>query len=245
MIREAAELGRLLIDPVFYGAEVARGDGRLVVVIPGLFGGDLYLEPLRTWLWRIGYTPVRSTLNVNAGCPLRLRDQVQKQITNWQQRKTGPLALIGHSRGGVIAWSIAVQMAERVSHLAVLGAPLGDYQQSAASGQLAPPRKPMARLLRQAGDFARRMLDPNCNFPACDCSFVRDIGRPLSPATAFLSILSRNDEVVSPKTNEITTGQIVEVSSRHAALVYDLQVYHALGRFLATPAPQAEEARLV
>ena len=50
MIREAAELGKLLIDPVFYGAEVARGDGRLVVVIPGLFGGDLYLEPLRVWL---------------------------------------------------------------------------------------------------------------------------------------------------------------------------------------------------
>jgi len=245
MIREAAELGRLLIDPVFYGAEVARGDGRLVVVIPGLFGGDLYLEPLRAWLRRIGYTPVRSTFTLNAGCPLRLRDQVQAQIVNWQPRKAGPLALIGHSRGGVIAWSIAVQMAERVSHLAVLGSPLGDYRQSAASGQVAPPSTQMARLLRQAGDFARRILDPDCNFPACDCSFVRDTGRPLSPATAFLSIVSRDDEVVPPKASEIAAEQTVEVLSRHGALVYNPQVYRALGRFLATQAPQAEEARLV
>jgi hypothetical protein len=62
MIREAAELGRLLIGPVYYGAKEERGDGRVVMVIPGLFGGDLYLEPLRAWLRRIGYTAIRSTL---------------------------------------------------------------------------------------------------------------------------------------------------------------------------------------
>jgi pimeloyl-ACP methyl ester carboxylesterase len=234
-----------LIDPVFYGAEVARGDSRLVMVIPGLFGGDLYLEPLRAWLRRIGYTPVSSNLFVNAGCPLRLRDQVQRQISNWQQSKSGPLALIGHSRGGVIAWSIAAQMGERVSHLAVLGSPLSVYRHSAASGQDIPRRTQIGRLLGQASNFARRILDPNCNFPACGCSFVRDTGRPLSPATAFLSIFSRDDEVVALEENEIPAEQIVEVSGRHAALVYNPQVYRALGRFLATQAPQAEEARLV
>lgn len=233
MIREATALGRLLFDPVFYGTEVARGDGRLVVVIPGLFGGDLYLEPLRAWLRRIGYTPVRSTLALNAGCPLRLRDQVQAQIANWQQRKPGPLALVGHSRGGVIAWSIAAQMAESVSHLAVLGSPLAVYQQSAASGQGARPHTQIGRLLGQASNFARRLFDPDCNFPACDCSFVRDTGRPLSPATAFLSIVSRDDEVVLPEASGIPAAQTVEVGGRHAALVYNPEVYRALGRFLA------------
>jgi pimeloyl-ACP methyl ester carboxylesterase len=244
MIREAAELGKLLIDPVFYDAEVARGDGRLVVVIPGLLGGDLYLEPLRAWLRRIGYTPVRSTLNVNAGCPLRLRDQIQRQIANWQQSKTGPLSLVGHSRGGVIAWSIAAQMGKRVSHLAVLGSPLRDYRHSAASGQHINRRTQIGRL-GQASNFARRVLDPNCNFPACGCSFVRDTGRPLSHATKFLSILSRDDEVVALEENEIPAEQIVEVGGRHAALVYNPEVYRALGRFLATQVPQLEEAGLV
>jgi pimeloyl-ACP methyl ester carboxylesterase len=233
MIGEAAELGRLLFDPVFYGAEVARGDGRLVLVIPGSFGGDLYLEPLRAWLRRIGYTPVPSTLVLNAGCLLRLRDQVQAQIAHWRQRKAGPLALVGHSRGGVIAWTIAAQMAERVSHLAVLGSALGVYRQSATSGKLVFPRTQMGRLVGQASDFARRMLNPDCNYPACDCSFVRDISRPLSAATAFLSIVSRDDEVVPTEASGTPVKQTVEVGGRHGALVYNPEVYRALGRFLA------------
>jgi triacylglycerol lipase len=245
MIREAAELGKLLIDPVFYGAEVARGDGRLVVVIPGLFGGDLYLEPLRVWLRRIGYTPIRSSLNLNAGCPMRLRDQIQRQIANWQRSKPGPLALVGHSRGGLIAWSIAAQMGERVSHLAVLGSPISAYRHSAASGQDMPRRTQMGRLLGQASNFARRILDPNCNFPACSCSFVQDVARPLSHATQFISILSRDDEIVTLEENKIPAEQNVEVGGQHAALVYNPEVYRALGRFLAAQVPQAEEARFL
>jgi hypothetical protein len=68
-----AELGALHADPVFYGRGVARGDGRLVVVVPGLFGNDMYLQPLRGWLTRIGYAATRSSLTLNAGCPNRLR----------------------------------------------------------------------------------------------------------------------------------------------------------------------------
>jgi triacylglycerol lipase len=233
MIQPVAELARLLIDPVFYGGKVARGDGRLVVVIPGLFGGDLYLEPLRAWLGRIGYTPVRSTIALNAGCPKRLRDQVEAQIANWQQRKAGPLALIGHSRGGVIGWSIAVQMAERVSHLAVLGSPLGLYRQSAGTGQPLSPPTQMGRLLREAGNFARRMLDPGCNFPVCGCSLMRDTGCPLSPGTAFLSIVSRDDEVMPSPASGISAEQTVEVGGSHAALIYNPEVYRTLARFLA------------
>lgn len=233
MIREAAELGRLLIGPVF-GPKGESGDGRVVMVIPGLFGGDLYLEPLRAWLRRIGYTAIRSTLTVNAGCLLRLRDQVQTQIADWEERKPGPVALVGHSRGGVIAWSIATQMGDRVSHLAVMGSPLTVYRQSAASGQDVPRRTQMGRLLGQASNFARRMLDPDCNFPACNCAFVRDMDRSLSPTTAFLSIIGRDDEVVPPESSGIPAEQIIEVGGGHAALVYNPEVYRALGRFLAT-----------
>jgi pimeloyl-ACP methyl ester carboxylesterase len=238
MIREAAELGRLLIGPVL-GANEERGDGRVVMVIPGLFSGDFYLEPLRAWLRRIGYTAIRSTLTVNAGCLLRLRDQVQAQLVEWQRRKTGPLALIGHSRGGVIAWSIAAQMGETVSHLALLGSPLTAYRQSATSGQDVPRRTPMGRVLGQASNFARRMLDPDCDFPACNCAFVRDIGRSLNPTTAFLSIISRDDEVVPPESSGIPAEQIIEVGGGHAALAYNPEVYHALARFLGAQPPAA------
>ena len=74
--RSMQELFALQLDPVFRGVGVDRGDGRAVLLIPGLFGSDAYLEPLRSWLRRVGYRPVRSTMVVNAGCPERLRTQV-------------------------------------------------------------------------------------------------------------------------------------------------------------------------
>src|SRR5439155_22763708 len=67
--RAIFELGGLLGDPVFYGLGVPRGDGRLVVVLPGMFANDFYLQPLRDWLSRIGYRAVRSNIAMNAGCP--------------------------------------------------------------------------------------------------------------------------------------------------------------------------------
>jgi pimeloyl-ACP methyl ester carboxylesterase len=231
MIREAAELGRLWFDRSL-DAQVPRGDGRPVVVIPGLFGGDLYLEPLRAWLRRIGYSATRSTLTVNAGCPLRLRDHVQSQIASYL-REPNRLALVGHSRGGVIAWSIAAQMADRVSHLAVLGSPLALYRESAASGQIPHPPTYIGRLLRETSDFARRVLDPECHFPTCNCSFMQDVRRSLHPATAFLAIISRQDEVVPPEAATIPGAQILEVGGGHGALVYNTEVYRALAHFLA------------
>src|SRR5437867_11584794 len=54
--REARALGELAAlqrDPVFRGHGLPRGDGRIVLVLPGLFGNDLYLQPLHLWLRRI------------------------------------------------------------------------------------------------------------------------------------------------------------------------------------------------
>ena len=75
MLDEAAALREywaLRLDPVYRGRGVPRGDGKPVLVLPGLFGNDFYLTPIRAWLGRIGYTPRVSTLAINAGCPERL-----------------------------------------------------------------------------------------------------------------------------------------------------------------------------
>src|ERR1700752_3328490 len=93
MIREMLtmmDLGALMADPCFYGFGVPRGDGRLVVVLPGLLGSDLYLQPLRQWFQFIGYSPVRSTLEFNAGCLQRLREQVLNEIVRRLDGKRRP-----------------------------------------------------------------------------------------------------------------------------------------------------------
>jgi triacylglycerol lipase len=124
MMRELTlwvDFGALLADPVFYGIRVTRGDGKLVVIIPGFMGNDFYLMPMLNWLSRIGYTPVRSTLNISAGCLHRSCEEVMAEIDRHLSRKQRPVALIGHSRGGAVAWALAAKMQERVSHHAGSG----------------------------------------------------------------------------------------------------------------------------
>jgi hypothetical protein len=65
---------------------------------------------------------------------------------------------------------------------------------------------------------------------------VRDICRALSLATAFLSIVSRHDEVVGPTASQTMAEETVQVSGSHATLVYNPEVYRALSRFLAASA---------
>src|SRR4051794_24642651 len=103
---EAAALGEwasLLGSGVYSGRGLPRGDGRPVVVVPGLFANDFYLDPMRRWLRRIGYTPVRSTLAMNVGCPQRLREKIDDELRRHLEARPGPVGLIGHSRGGILA----------------------------------------------------------------------------------------------------------------------------------------------
>jgi triacylglycerol lipase len=229
------DLGALFTDPVFYGMRVPHGDGNPVVLIPGLFGNDCYLQPLRQWLGCVGYSPMRSTIDFNAGCIQRLREEIRLEIARRLDGDSRPIALIGHSRGGVLAWALAGHLQERVSHLVMLGSPVASFMVSVESGRATMPVGQVSRMLMRASTLVRHILDPDCNYPNCGCPFLTDVMRPLSPRTAVLSIYGRDDLIV-PEEAQISEGQTLEVSTSHVGLVYNPEVYRALGQFLATSA---------
>jgi len=234
--REAAALGELAalqLDPCFAGVGVPRGDGRTVLVLPGLFGNDFYLQPLHRWLRRIGYRPASSTLSINAGCPDRLRTQVETGLRRIRRRHPGPVALIGHSRGGMLAWAIASRLQDEASHLVLLGSPApavvaairaasgGDYAKVATS--------PVAA----AGRQSLKLLDPDCTVPECGCPYTDDLRRDLSVDTRILAIFSRDDQIVTSAACQVPGATSLEVRGTHSGLVYNRAVYPPVARFLA------------
>jgi triacylglycerol lipase len=236
MMREMltmVDLGALIADPVFYGVGVPHGDGKAVVVIPGLLGNDLYLQPLRQWLGCVGYSPVRSTLALNAGCLQRLREQIGEEIARRTKSDSAPVALIGHSRGGVLAWALASQLQEKVSHLVLLGSPVASFRASVASGNPYAPAGTVGRMLMRISEQLRDMLDPDCKYPTCGCAMVHDVASQLSARTAVLSIHGSEDLVVRETAQNVDHGQSVRVHASHVGLVYNAQVYRTLARFLA------------
>jgi hypothetical protein len=85
-----------------------------------------------------------------------------------------------------------------------------------------------------AGARATKLLDPDCNVPACECDYVHDLRRPLHENTKTLSIYSRDDPIVRPAACRIRSGDNIEVTGSHGGLAYNRAVYPSLARFLAT-----------
>lgn len=226
------ELAALMRDPIYRGDSVPRGDGRMVVLIPGLFGADFYLWPLRRWLSRVGYRPSTSGLWVNAGCADRLTTQIEKWIERQHPGNDGRVVLIGHSRGGLLARALAEKLRRRPSHLILLGSPVAHAARFAHSGMEPEVLNEASTALMRASSTARRILDPECSFPECRCGFVEAMRGELDPAITVLSIYSREDPIVPPQACIVTGGRNVEVRGTHSGLAYNPAVYRELARSL-------------
>jgi pimeloyl-ACP methyl ester carboxylesterase len=122
--RPGIEFFQLLADPVLLGIGVPRGDGRPVLVLPGLGGGDMYLRTLRGWLRRVGYTPVRSGLRRNPGWSEELVQELAGIAEDAARRSGKPVTIVGHSMGGLLGRSVAVRRPEVVNRVITLAAPL-------------------------------------------------------------------------------------------------------------------------
>jgi triacylglycerol lipase len=234
--RESAALGELAalqLDPCYAGVGLPRGDGRMVLVLPGLFGNDFYLQPLHRWLRRLGYRPAASTLPVNAGCPERLTNQVDDHLRRLRRRRPGPVALVGHSRGGMLAWAIASRLQDEASHLALLGSPAPAVVAATRAASGTDYTRVATSTVAAAGRQSLKLLDPDCTVPECGCPYTDDLRRDLAPTTRVLAVYSRDDQIVAPAGCQVAGASNIEVRGTHSGLVYNRAVYPPLARFLA------------
>lgn len=242
LITESRAWGEFLAlrgDPVYRGEGVPRGDGQPVLVLPGLFGNDLYLHPIRRWLERIGYRPLPSSIALNVGCPERLKTRLARTIER-RLDGSGELSIIGHSRGGLLGKALAARLGARCACLVTLGSPLGALMTGGreglvmlAAGRHAGAESVAADAVVDAGRRAMRLFSPSCEFPDCACSYVDELLAPLADATRVYAIYSTEDPVVAPEASPIPGGVNIEVSGTHSGLVVNRSVYQHLGRVLA------------
>ncbi|MBI3758275.1 MAG: hypothetical protein HY269_00775 [Deltaproteobacteria bacterium] len=123
-IQTAAEFSQLVVDPVFFGLGVPRGDGHPVMVIPGFLADDRYLNTLRTWLRRMGYAPLASGLKRNTGFRQELLEQLEQRAVAAADQAGDSISIIGHSLGGIYARAIARRNPAIVRDIITMGSPL-------------------------------------------------------------------------------------------------------------------------
>src|SRR5258706_2022998 len=176
-LRPMAEFGLLLADPVYWGSGVPRGDGRPVLVLPGLFAGDGYLQPLRDWLVRSGYSPVKSGIDRNPGWSEELIGQVAELALGEHRRSRQRVTIIGHSMGGLQGRSVAARLPQIVRHVIALGSPLA-MAREALPGSVRMPAiySPEDRIVAHPAALAR---DPRAKNVSVAGSHL---GLPFNPA---------------------------------------------------------------
>ncbi|WP_148615340.1 esterase/lipase family protein [Nocardioides rubriscoriae] len=193
-----------------------RGDGGLVLDLPGWKAPESSNLLMRTWLRRLGHDARPWGLGTNRGTVEQDAERLADRLRATPDQ--APVALVGWSLGGTIAREVARAVPDRVSRVITYGSPVvGGPTHTLGAGAFGPEE--CARIT----ELARRL----------------DAEEPLRvPVTA---IYTRRDGVVDWRAcidRSAADVTHVEVRSTHLGLGLDPDVWAAIAAALATPRPE-------
>ena len=109
------EAAQLLRSPIWRGAGVAPGEGRPVLLVPGFMAGDGTLATMAKWLRANGYWTHRAGIRANVGCSQDACERIEERLEALAARTGSKVAIVGQSRGGVLARVVATRRPDLVS----------------------------------------------------------------------------------------------------------------------------------
>ena len=227
-LRSPFELATLRHFPPLKRRPLPTGDGRPVLLIPGLLAGDTSMRWLSTFLRQLGYTPCRAGIRCNADCSeqavARLLIRVERLVASHEQ----PVAIVGHSRGGLYGRVIACRRPDLVAGLITLGSPQRD--------QLAvhPLLWAQLFLLGSLGSLgAPGLARLGCGSGTCCAAFREDLAGPLPASVECLSIYSQRDGIVDWQACLDSAGRHAEVTASHCGMGVHSEVFGVIAAELA------------
>jgi pimeloyl-ACP methyl ester carboxylesterase len=224
-LRFGGELARLIAGQALGGTPLRarRRDAPPVLLIPGFMAGDSSLTVMRSWLWRRGHQVTMSGLRVNAGCAEQIVSRLQEQLSALACEREERVVVIGQSRGGALARSLAVREPEHVRTLVMLGSPVCDPL------AVSPRVMSTVRLVARLGDLGiSRVFSSSCADGDCCKAFWEDMTAPLSPDIDAVSVYSRSDGIVDWQACLDPYARNVEVHSSHCGMSVNPAVYEVL-----------------
>ena len=236
-LRWQAELARLLVDPVYRGDGLPRGDGSPVVLIPGFLAGDGSLSVMNGWLKRLGWDPRGSGIVSNVDCSDRALDRLERRVARVRGETGRKVALVGHSRGGHFAKALAHRRPDWISSVISMGAGLD------TPFDISVPTKAGVALFRSI--YARtsdRVERNGCFTEECRCRFSADYAAEFPASVPLTSIHSRGDGVVWWEACVVPYARNVEVTGSHVGMAFNRKAYAEIAETLHREARAAERA---
>jgi pimeloyl-ACP methyl ester carboxylesterase len=190
-----------------------RGDGHLVVDIPGWKAPELSGAPMRAYLRTLGYDARGWGFGTNTGDPRRDVRRLTQRVLELVEENGSPVSLVGWSLGGVIAREVARQRPDAVRRVITYGTPVVGGPRFTAVARAYGPDASVA-----AGALEKRL----------------DVGAPISvPLTV---VFTRRDGIVSWEAciDRVSPyAEHVEVFSTHIGMGVDPDVWALVAQRLA------------
>jgi triacylglycerol lipase len=228
--RIGLEAARLVRSPVWRGVGVAPGDGRPVLLVPGFMAGDGTLATMARWLRSNGYWTRRAGIGTNVGCSQQACDRLEERLEALALRTGSKVAIVGQSRGGVLARVVAGRRPDLVSGIVTLGAPtVGMLRvhplvllQVGLVGALGTGRVP-------------GLFSMSCLRGACCEPFRTDLLEPFPPDVRYIGVYSRSDGIVDWRAClDGAADELVEIEASHCGMAVSPGAYEQVARALAS-----------
>lgn len=198
--------------------------GAPVMLVPGVLAGDASLAHLASNLRDRGWTVWPSGIRSNVGCSGALVQRLVTRLEAIAADHGARVALVGHSRGGLLARAAAQRRPDLISGVVTLGSPHRDQlavhpllwanvMTLAALGSLGVPG-----LMR----FGCRGTEDCCR------GYDDDVAAPLPADIGSISLYSRRDGVVDWRACLDPAGGNVEVEATHCGMPSDPATLRAI-----------------
>lgn len=189
-----------------------RGDGRQILLIPGLLASEQRMEPLRAVLNAGGYVAHGWGMGRNFGPKPETLEQIDRRVEEIRRANGAPVTLVGWSLGGLFAREYAKFAAHKVGGVVTMGTPF--------SGD---PR----------ANHAWRLYQLVSGFPVDRPPFAcHREGKPPVPTVA---LWSRRDGVILPECAKGRAGErdrAMEVDCTHMGFAAAPEGILAVGKAL-------------
>jgi pimeloyl-ACP methyl ester carboxylesterase len=174
------------------------------------------LRPLRDLLERLNCRVSVPSVRLGVGCGEVTTLTVEDALVRLVEATSEHAVVIGHSRGGQFARTIAVRRPDLVRGLITLGSPL--TRMFAVHPLL---RVPVAALSVAGALGVPGLLRPTCLWGRCCARLRAELAGPFPESVRFLSMYSRADSIVDWSSTQDPAARHHEVHTSHGGLIWD------------------------
>jgi len=205
----------------------AASDLAPVVLVPGFISGDFSLTVLARHLRRLGHRTFASRIGANLGCTDDMVERLISRMDEVVAAEGRPIALVGHSRGGMIVKLAAQRRPDLVAAVIALSAPV------TGTLSVAPHvRKQLELLFRLQERGFEKVIGLDCVTGECAGRIAAALDEPFPAEVPYLSVYSTADAIIDWRTCLDPAADLVEVASSHSGMPTDPTVLSLVGDWL-------------